>query len=796
VTFDDEHRTKDSSALEAAQTLYGDGAYRLYDVPSSSPADDAFPLHTLYRVVELAQHPVELHVMAEEDATGTFYDYTGEFNDLLANEGVVIDSSSEAVTYGKAYADLANVELQTRREVVNASDSDRLGYDIQNPSATSITGGWKVTLSTWAEQNGVLANWTITFALEKVTDADWTVADLGVGPDDPSYEAANLKTDDIVENAYNDEEHTVSASRETDSGYEDLLLPSDVRSLSWSTVTSRTTFDGVEWTAYEPDGDAVAQPLAADYAAAGNWTYTWLVEGNSAPCSESKNNQLSWGFESEDGDCTLEIRFVPSNGLLCGACVVQGNETVLYVFEDLHDHLNQSVNYYRDGNPYGRATTASTVVGHLYLTKLVAEDPGQLPDVNPIPKPGDFVFDNGAYNGTLAPEHFALRSRYTTMFEAFQENATDVKNVTHVAPSPNGSHEVIVGFNGSRTRELPTELLPRDWGVQPVLNRTRETNRLQQENNNTETVSDPSLPNAGLGPGTLLRTHSGGCSANFLWENSTGGVYLGTAGHCIVGPGTVKTNFTTSIFACVENCTYDYSKYRYPGCQGVDGIYIWYPNGSREEVEKCVYLNGTGVFLEDVRYARNDAEVQCTATRCFEVVNFDTYEMDMALIKVPPEHEDLLRAHLPVWGGPESGEPVSCSEIDAQIGGERPDDRVQADVPLLVQYYGHGIVWGDTFATQGRASFFPDCDDRGQPADLVDYNGPVAGGDSGMAVTYGEVDDRGVLASRRPLAIHTWGWASPVTAYGGGLSAEYVHDELEDRIGESLSIVPEGGLSG
>lgn len=204
-----------------------------------------------------------------------------------------------------------------------------------------------------------------------------------------------------------------------------------------------------------------------------------------------------------------------------------------------------------------------------------------------------------------------------------------------------------------------------------------------------ETVDAATVPPetvTGIGPGSMLfitrpdTSGTAGCTANFVWRDSGGALYLGAAGHCFLpdsadasqsaGGSYGASGVTTK--ACLD-CTFG-------GTTALSG------------------LRGQVVELGEVVYARQSQDG-------VDVGN------DFGLVRIPTEAEDLVSPAMPTWGGP--------SETGFVDGGE-----------TLVQY-GNGVATGETAATKSRTGVgvSNDQDVGSWVAEL-----PAAPGDSGSAV--------------------------------------------------------------
>lgn len=196
-------------------------------------------------------------------------------------------------------------------------------------------------------------------------------------------------------------------------------------------------------------------------------------------------------------------------------------------------------------------------------------------------------------------------------------------------------------------------------------------------------VPDPAAGD-GIGPGSLLVISMEGgaalCTANYLWEDRGGQIYLGTAGHCLLPPdgddvatGPADFDHRTQVRVCVADCAF---------------------GGHLGQV-----VMGQMEHLGDPVYARQADEDQQVG-------------QDFGLVEVPQRLHGLLRPELPEWGGPSA----DSGEVTAGAG---------------LCTYGNGLVVGETFLTKARSGLGTGEDQGG-----TSWSGavPSAPGDSGAAV--------------------------------------------------------------
>ena len=186
------------------------------------------------------------------------------------------------------------------------------------------------------------------------------------------------------------------------------------------------------------------------------------------------------------------------------------------------------------------------------------------------------------------------------------------------------------------------------------------------------TVSSPTLPTPsaadGVGPGDYLLIYTTPaakedgavfiCTANYVWQDSTGKRYLGAAGHCFlpsteggstIDPAMVSGSdpYVDHVDVCVSGCAFG-------GQLGSVGIV------------------GNFVTLGSVVYAR-----QWSGDVNSQVGN------DFGLVEIPSTVTAPIRASVPVWGGPSAGAATTSPGS-----------------PVCL--YGNGVGAGETFPTKAR----------------------------------------------------------------------------------------------
>lgn len=140
-----------------------------------------------------------------------------------------------------------------------------------------------------------------------------------------------------------------------------------------------------------------------------------------------------------------------------------------------------------------------------------------------------------------------------------------------------------------------------------------------------------------------------GCTANFVWQ-AGGRRYLGSAGHCFLpsalsathGEGADYDASGVTVDVCVENCEGNF---------------------------RSNLLLGTWVRLGQVAYARQSVDGRGVGN-------------DFGLVAIPKEFQDLIRADMPVWGGPTGVETQDLGEFGC--------------------HYGNGVGTGEVVLTKAR----------------------------------------------------------------------------------------------
>lgn len=247
----------------------------------------------------------------------------------------------------------------------------------------------------------------------------------------------------------------------------------------------------------------------------------------------------------------------------------------------------------------------------------------------------------------------------------------------------------------------------------------------------------------GIGPGTKLwierPNHATFCTANFLWENRSGALYIGTAGHCLM-PSDVSATHG-------EDAEFDPSSVR------VHSLVDACPSSCHFQSEDVSWVE-----LGPVAYARKG-------------IGFD-----FALIALPADLHDHIRFDMPVWGGPDGDALLEPGET--------------------VLHYGYGSVYGSNPETRARVGVgLEPVDVSPLFGDVFAYLGTVSGGDSGSAVVVGREDAGGPTyggAQAIGLVTHT---TSPT--YAGavfGTRVDMAQELVARDLCEEIRVLPGGSF--
>ncbi|MEA3199437.1 MAG: hypothetical protein QOE90_865 [Thermoplasmata archaeon] len=356
----------------AARQVYGSGQQSV--VPAADPAfAAAFPRLQLYLVTETSLTPPASHAMAWDPTLAVAYDTTTQFNRILAASGATIGTSGAAILYAKAYAAVANAELDASRSVVGAADSASLGQTVQDPAATGGVGGWSVTLSTWSATNGVLADWTIASSATSLTQASWRVRAIGAGAFGLDLEARDLRAGMRFTDSLTATSATLSGTIESGSGAAPLSIPADVAAVTGPVVATASDADGTTWvaryeTGYDVTNDVTA--LAQSAVAAGVAAYDRQVDRNPNACATRANPNPNWGLASKDADCAQNVVVSGAYTLSCGACrVAIASQTEIHMTPAIKEYL-AATGTWTDPVKYPRDVVVKLVIAHEHFHAL------------------------------------------------------------------------------------------------------------------------------------------------------------------------------------------------------------------------------------------------------------------------------------------------------------------------------------------------------------------------------------------------------------------------------------------
>lgn len=306
-----------AAVTQAAQTLYGSDV-TVYNA-TDSLFTSVFPNHELKLVISTDPGGIELNrLMAYRPLTETGYDMTMNFSALMLDGGIVLATSGQALDLGKLYATMANAETQMDRKIVYASNSTEVNWTVNDPAATSVVGGWRVTATTWAPLWGALTNWTIEFTTASITSGVGRIVAVQRGGFDVDFEQIYVGDGLNATNTYS----PYATSFEWNGTPQ--IAPWDISTLPVTPIANVTTFDGsiirVRYASAEavpidayPEAELLAQSLA--------WAYNRTVQASIAPkvgtCAGVSGNQtgLAWKFFVRDVDCIILIDLVDKRAI-------------------------------------------------------------------------------------------------------------------------------------------------------------------------------------------------------------------------------------------------------------------------------------------------------------------------------------------------------------------------------------------------------------------------------------------------------------------------------------------------
>lgn len=243
----------------------------------------------------------------------------------------------------------------------------------------------------------------------------------------------------------------------------------------------------------------------------------------------------------------------------------------------------------------------------------------------------------------------------------------------------------------------------------------------------------------GIGPGSRIFITMDGdqymCTANFVWETATDR-YLGTAGHCVLPPGFTATHgpgadwsaADSIVDVCVSGCTFG----------GQSGF----------------LFEGTLVRLGAATYGRaNEGGA--------------TLGNDFGLIRIPPSLYGQLRTSMPMWGGPTAGQEPAAIATGAPVC-----------------QYGHGMVVGEVYPTQGKIGTMLEKSPSGRYQVLLG----AMPGDSGSPTVLCAPDGNG-LHGTSALGIHTHSNVA-YTPWKSGTTISKAKAMAARDVGLSIQVIP------
>lgn len=353
-------------ASDTVQSVAED-VYNNPEVTAFNASDTAFEAafgnnYDLYTVKNSSILGAGHHVMAYEPTDNVGFDTTRDLNKLLTDAAVLIGTADEAMKIGKAFAQIGNAEIQFDREVVDSSDSDRLNRSIDDPEVRQLLNGWEVRLETWSPENGVLMDWEINLATDRIRNSQAGVTGIGLGDHRTSLDTVLLENETRLRNDWGSG-HSFEALAETDGGLKEMTLASDFRDADFDTIADCETFDSY-WLAEYPKEEISnitqsTKDIGKASVQAGCHAYDLQVDQNPNTedtihsCSDQTNDHVNWGFSSLDRDCINEVRVTTPLSLVCMLCDAEftvTNETRIYVNPAFPQYL-KALGHYDSGTP-------------------------------------------------------------------------------------------------------------------------------------------------------------------------------------------------------------------------------------------------------------------------------------------------------------------------------------------------------------------------------------------------------------------------------------------------------------
>lgn len=229
-----------------------------------------------------------------------------------------------------------------------------------------------------------------------------------------------------------------------------------------------------------------------------------------------------------------------------------------------------------------------------------------------------------------------------------------------------------------------------------------------------------------------------GCTANFVWRDGAGDLYIGAAGHCFLPSDAAASESAATRQEKENDEDFDTSK--------LGGVSV---------CADCTFGGLTGlavvegpVFeLGDVVYARQEKPDE-----------EDGPGHDFGLVRIPTDKEQYVDPSMPQWGGPNGVSP----------------DALAAGAPI--NQYGAGVANGEVYPTMGSSG----ASLGGNEADDTWYAGIRASpGDSGSPII-------GAKTTGKPAA----GILTHLTAFGtAGTTIGQCREMVERDVGLDIAVV-------
>ncbi len=457
----------DTSGPESnAKALYGAGQYEVLSVEnktnSTEAFEDQFPSYKLYYAIQTDYtYPAYVDTFVES-GSGDAYDIMEDYNALLADAGTSILSSDDALSHAKIIAQHTNSDLSFGGEIVDSSDSGRLGIPLDDPDVTNMVTEYEVKLHTWSEENGIVSNWTIRLASDSLIESEQEIPWVAQG----NFNVTKLRPDirpgtSIINDYTSGHEREIFRSDEVaPEGMVELDPYEKLPRLNWSSIGSETNFDGTEWTVHIPQGEDAGDHItwANNILNASTAIYQRFVSDSPSQCASVTNPDPNWSLSERNTDCSLDIRIVPDDFLACAACVEYGDNVTLYVAEAATGWM-EVINYYEENHPYTSTDIAKEMISDAYLGHLIWETPEDHPQIN---KP-DNAGDRYTSDGNMALLEFPLQAFLSPSFDTIYEEATS-KGAFYIGPNETGTREIIA-YVSEEPSTWNESIIPRSWNL-------------------------------------------------------------------------------------------------------------------------------------------------------------------------------------------------------------------------------------------------------------------------------------------------------------------------------------------